>query len=91
MTMKPPLPPNLGVPFWATRSFKFLVVSGVMVFALLAVMIFEIGPLMMGRGKAAEKTVKHTGPHAFVPRASAEPLPGELVPFEGMLQKAKDG
>jgi len=91
MTMRPPLPPNLATPFWATRGFKFLVVSGVMAVALLAVLVFEIGPLMMGRVKPSEKTAKHSGPRAFVPRQTAELPPGEMLPFEGMLQKSKDG
>jgi hypothetical protein len=91
MTMRPPLAPNLATPFWATKGFKFLVVSAVMLVALLAVVVFEIGPLMMGRVKPAEKAVKFTGPHAFVPRLAGDAPPGEMLPFEGVLQKAKDG
>ncbi len=63
--------------------------AGVTVFAALAVLIFEIGPKMR-RGRVVAEQAKLTGADVFVPRAANDETP-QLLPFEGVPQKAKDG
>src|SRR5438105_1035512 len=81
--MKPVLPPDFKPPWWATKEFRRLLIGGVMGFAVIGTLIFNIGPALSRRPDRAPKS----DPNAFVPQAAA---PG-VVKFEGVLEKAKDG
>lgn len=84
--MKAPLPPDFTPPFWATKNFRLLVGAGVMGLAVMAVMVFQIGPALN------QKVVKEkkVDPTAFVPKPA---VPGETreIKYEGVLDKVKDG
>jgi hypothetical protein len=84
--MKATLPPNFTPPFWATRNFRLLLLAGVMGLAVMAVMVFQIGPALNQRPTREKKA----DPNAFVPKPLAE---GEArqVKYEGVLDQVKDG
>lgn len=85
--MKAPLPPNFKPPVWATKEFRMLLIVGVLGCAVLAVLVFDIGPkLTSSRGPAGAG--KPGDPNAFVPPPLGS---GGDVKFEGVLQKVKDG
>lgn len=72
-------PLDLHVPFWATPSFKWLVIGVVMSLSVMVVFVFEIIPKLNNRMKR--------------PTAALEPLPAgtRQIRFDGVLDKAHDG
>lgn len=84
--MKAPLPPNFQPPFWATRNFRMFIIFSVMGAAVLAVLLFDIGPKLTGKRTA--QIAKQGVPNAFVPPPVTS---GADVKFEGVLNKVKDG
>jgi len=84
MAMNAPLPPNFKPPVWATKGFRRFVLALVMVPAVLAVLVFQIGPALNERPVRQEKAVTST----FVPKPRAG---GDMVKYEGVLDKVKDG
>ncbi|RPH49475.1 MAG: hypothetical protein EHM91_03075 [Planctomycetota bacterium] len=85
--MKAPLPPNFEAPFWATKNFRFFVLMGAMGVAVMAVIVFDIGPKLT-QVRNAKDHAKKADPNAFVPPPAGA---GGDVKFEGVLQKVKDG
>jgi len=85
--MKAPLPPNFEPPFWATKNFRFFVLMGIMGVAVMAVILFDIGPKLT-HVRTAKDLAKKADPNAFVPPPAGT---GGDVKFEGILQKVKDG
>lgn len=85
--MKPVLPPNFKPPFWATRDFRLLIIGISMSLAVLAVLIFDIGPKLTQKPQIPTKT---PDPKAYVP-APAAPGAARDLKFEGVLEKVKDG
>lgn len=86
--MKAPLPPNYQPPTWATREFRRLLIVGFMGCAVIAVLVFDIAPRFTQK---AAKAAKAPDPHAFVPQPAAPGAEHEVVKFEGVLAKVKDG
>lgn len=75
-----------GVPFWATRTFRLLVLLQVMVVSTLAVLIFEIGPRMRARHVGGGSQNRASRPASDGAAPIHEPLR-----FEGILEKTRDG
>ena len=84
---KAPLPPDFQPPVWATPGFRRFILAAVMVPAVIAVLVFQIGPALNARPVRSEKH----DPKAFVPQPRAEGTASGVVRFEGMLEKTKDG
>jgi len=84
--MKAPLPPDFTPPFWATKNFRLLLGAGIMGLAVMAVMVFQIGPALNERAVRQKKV----DPNAYVPKPA---VPGEAreVKYEGVLDTVKDG
>ncbi len=82
-------PPARGVPFWATRDFRMLVIVAVMGLSVVAVLVFEIAPMMIHR-----KPVSIWG-DSISDRSAPANLPPPVrrpeLRFDGMLDKAVDG
>lgn len=72
-------PFDLQVPFWATSSFRWLVIFAVMFLALMVVLVFDIFPKMQGRVK----------------RETPPPPPLDVreraIRFDGVLNTVQDG
>jgi len=85
--MKAPLPPGYKPPFWATKECRILLIGGVMGLAVMAVLVFDIGPLL---NQKAERAAKPKDPNAFVPQPIVAGAPRD-VKFEGVLDRVKDG
>lgn len=72
-------PFDLRVPFWATSSFRWLVIFAVMFLCLVVVLVFDILPKMQGRMK------RETPPP---PPLDAR---DRAIRFDGVLSTVKDG
>lgn len=72
-------PFDLQVPFWATSSFRWLVIFAVMFLSLVVVLVFDILPKMQGRVK------RETPPP---PPLSAR---DHAIRFDGVLNTVQDG
>src|SRR5687767_2138917 len=82
------LPPGARLPFWATREFRFLVIVMVMAFAGVAVMVFEIMPMLEKKETARVRQANTSGRPSFAP---APPGTAPELRFDGILQKVVDG
>lgn len=72
--------PNAPIPFWAKREFRWLLIFATLTIACLAVLVFEIGPLMRDR----------RNPRRTVAAAPAQPGPAKRILFDGMLEGVRD-
>ncbi|MEK7865501.1 MAG: hypothetical protein AAB434_02380 [Planctomycetota bacterium] len=72
-------PFDLQVPFWATPSFRWLIIFAVMFLGLVVVLVFDIVPKMQGKLKRTTPP-----PTPLDPRVHA-------IRFDGVLNTVKDG
>src|SRR6185369_17701256 len=69
---------EFAAPFWATKNFRLFLIVGIMGLAVMAVMVFQIGPALNQRAVREKKV----DPNAFVPKPV---VPGEAreIKYEG--------
>jgi hypothetical protein len=82
--------PKERIPLWATKEFRLIITVGVMAASVLAVLVFEIGPMLNARAvKRAAKAL--SGPNVFQPANPNDPNPPpKEVRFDGFLDRVRD-